>query len=79
LFLFIPGIVVVPIYVSCEVDIGRTRAFGKLRFLPDAEVHALDLSGAVKIVAAGGSLFAPDAVAERCLHQGTTRSLKWHL
>ncbi|KAG1865452.1 hypothetical protein DFJ58DRAFT_743281 [Suillus subalutaceus] len=32
---------------------------------PDAEVHALDLSSAAKIVAAGGNPFAPDAIAEK--------------
>ncbi|KAG1870103.1 hypothetical protein DFJ58DRAFT_723002 [Suillus subalutaceus] len=68
LFLFIPGFVVVLI----------------CRSLPNAEVHALDLSGAVKIVAAGGSLFIlMPSLKDGCFNfpgpQRSTRPLKWWL
>jgi hypothetical protein len=49
------------------------------RDLPDADIHAYDLSSAVNIVEASRSVFAPDAIAERWLFPGpqrSTRSLK---
>lgn len=39
----------------------------------DAEADALDLSRAVKVVVAGGSLFAPDVITERWLFSGPLR------
>jgi len=64
LFLFIPGFVVVLIYVRCEV-IQELLINSEQISLPDAEIHAFDLSSVVKFVVTSENLFIPDAIAER--------------